>query len=98
MPDDGFAGGIAQANDFVPVRRIVRGGVRKERWREGDGHRSRTGQNRSVAQELARAVEGNWNDWRAGDHRGVEGAKLKRANAILANKCAFRKNKNGFST
>src|SRR5258707_1856689 len=97
MPDDGFAGGITQANDFVPVRGIVRGGMRKERWRESDGHRSRTGKSRSVAQELARTGERDRNDWCAGNHGGVESTELKWPNAIFGNKRAFRKNKNGLA-
>lgn len=93
-----FADRIAEANDFVPIGGIARGGIWCGRRRERDGNGGGAGENGAVAKKTARACERNGNDGNAGGDRSVKRAELERADAVFGNEGAFGKNKNGFAT
>src|SRR6266513_947212 len=95
---DRISRGVAQANQFVPARRICEIiGAGRLVWI--DGGRKRNGdagwpwQVRAIAQKSSSPGKRHRYYWRAGRHRGLESAKLERPHAIFSAEGAFRKNK-----
>jgi hypothetical protein len=76
---DGFAGGVAEANQVAPARglgagRGCGGNLRVNGWREGDGYAGGSGEDGSFAKELAGSGQGNRDDWGACAYGCFEGA------------------------
>src|ERR1700737_3537811 len=98
---DCFASCIAQANQFMPVRRFSSRRRLSIVWinrrREGDRDARGTRKVSSVAQKLSRSRQRHRNHRHASGHSSFEGPQLKRANAVFRGKCAFGKNKDGLA-
>src|SRR5262249_55597041 len=96
---DGFAACIAQTDELLPIGRLrISCGTRINWRRKRDCYVARIRKKSAIAQKAARTCERNRNEWSAGIHRGFERTKLKWANAVLGDECAFGKNKDGITS
>src|SRR6266852_9762140 len=101
VASDGRARFIAQADEFVPIRRFAAIRriifVRINRWRQSDRHAGRPRQICAVTEKLARARKRHWNNRHARRHSRFECAKLEWPNAIACSEGSLGKYENRFA-
>src|ERR1700690_3528309 len=92
---DDFAGGVAQADDFVPI--VTGGRIGRDERAESNCDAAGAREARLIAQDLARAANRNGTNRPLHIHRSFERAELKGSNSGERGESSFGIHRHGFS-